>query len=492
MAVNSTGKNRGLRWVKIGSGMHSAAASALLLALVVMVNFLSFRHYRRWDISGSRLYSPSARSVQVVEDLTQAVDMVLFMQSEHPLTPLLERLAESYAQHSPLLRIRRVDPDRDLAESELLVKEYGLRDQNVVVFSAGKDRTVAVPADRMAQIDYEPVEQGQRPRVEMFAGEQHFTSALLTVTKSRRPVALFLQGHGERNPENYDRKKGYSDMAERMRLDHIEVRTAYPEDRVDYASACDLLIVAGPRTSCAERERAAIREFLDRDGRILLLLDAGQGAGFEDLLESWGAQFRPHAVVDPARTISGRELIVRQYGTHAVTRGLEGLTTVFYLPAAIMPLARDAAADSEADRPQTTVLARSSAKGWGEFDPENEPVKFDASVDLPGPVPVALAIQGGRLGGPEAGIRPARMVVIGDSDFASNQSLAGANAHLFMNAVNWLLDRNRLIPAEPRSIHTARLQLSRNQLVSLGWLVIVCLPAAAAAVGFAVWMKRRK
>jgi ABC-type uncharacterized transport system involved in gliding motility auxiliary subunit len=89
-------------------------------------------------------------------------------------------------------------------------------------------------------------------------------------------------------------------------------------------------------------------------------------------------------------------------------------------------------------------------------------------------------------------IEPSRMVVFGDSDFVSNGNMVGGNADLFMNALNWLLDREELMAIAPKPIEEVKLSLSRKQLSQLFWINVAGVPLIAVVIGFIVWLRRRK
>ena len=67
----------------------------------------------------------------------------------------------------------------------------------------------------------------------------------------------------------------------------------------------------------------------------------------------------------------------------------------------------------------------------------------------------------------------------------------GANADLFLNSVNWLLDREDLLSLSPKAMEDWRLVMDAAQLNRLFWIVVVALPGLAAALGaWATWRRR--
>jgi hypothetical protein len=196
-------------------------------------------------------------------------------------------------------------------------------------------------------------------------------------------------------------------------------------------------------------------------------------------------------VVDGTRTLTGRELFITDYGSHPITRGLSGMTSVMYFPRSVAPLEQVEDADAEADRPRVTVLARSSDAGWAESNLDVNPMKFDVQEDEPGPVPVAVAVERGPGEALDVEIRPTRLVVLGDSDFLANGAASGGNVDLFMSSLNWLLEREELMAIAPKPLGDMRLVMDKRQLNLLFWAVVLGLPAAVAVLGGLVWARRR-
>jgi ABC-type uncharacterized transport system involved in gliding motility auxiliary subunit len=85
-----------------------------------------------------------------------------------------------------------------------------------------------------------------------------------------------------------------------------------------------------------------------------------------------------------------------------------------------------------------------------------------------------------------------RLVVFGDSDFASNQYLGTAgNRDLFVNAVNWLAGEVESISLRPNVSRASSFQMSQEQFRFLQYVSLLVVPEAIALVGVLVWWTRR-
>jgi ABC-type uncharacterized transport system involved in gliding motility auxiliary subunit len=93
----------------------------------------------------------------------------------------------------------------------------------------------------------------------------------------------------------------------------------------------------------------------------------------------------------------------------------------------------------------------------------------------------------------EVELQPTRMVIVGDSVLVANGALLGGyNTDFFMNALNWLLERNETLTIASREPATIQVALDRDHLRQLSALVVAGLPGLVVLLGLMVWAHRRK
>lgn len=468
--------------------LNTSAALFLALMIVLMLNYLSFRHYSRTDWSRTHFYQLSSKTIGLLEGLRTPVGITVFFQPGHVLYEEIHNLLREYQFHSGALNLQWVDPDRDLTQTEELSLKYQVTDPNVVVFDcAGRKKYVR--ADEIADLDSsEGID-----RIRTFKGEQAFSSALQGVVQETVPVVYFLTGHGERDIGDFGRRTGFSGAARLIERDNMEVKPLRLSSEKQVPPDGAALIVAGASQSMSKPEADLIAVWLRRSGRLMVLSDAGQTSGLEKMLQDWGVRLRNDVVTDPDRTLTGREVFVSAYNRHPITAKLGATAAIFNLPRSVEPVEAKPKAMS-ADRPQITPLALSSKTSWAETQLDQVPAKYDPLTDdLSGPVSLAVAVEKGDTTGLlDIQIRPSRLVVFGDSDFVSNSGLTGGDISLFMSSLNWLLDREQLLAMAPKEVQDTRLQLTRGEIRLLFWGVVGILPALAALLGLAIWLRRRK
>jgi ABC-type uncharacterized transport system involved in gliding motility auxiliary subunit len=85
-----------------------------------------------------------------------------------------------------------------------------------------------------------------------------------------------------------------------------------------------------------------------------------------------------------------------------------------------------------------------------------------------------------------------RLVVVGDSDFATNSffHILG-NGKLFLNTINFLAEQENLIGIQPRSFDAPRVNLTNRQMKGTVFLSVILIPGLLALVGVAVWWRQR-
>jgi ABC-type uncharacterized transport system involved in gliding motility auxiliary subunit len=496
MALRSIWRRRGRR---LATGLNVLASLLLLGAAVAMVNYLSRNYFRRWDVTSRDYYRLSDKTTGLLASLKDPVDVVAFFQRNDDLFEDVRNLLKEYEYEAAgsgprRLNIEIVDPDRDLARTRELAKEYAVANANVVVFHcAGRKKYV----ERKDLADYHyALKEGRsvKKRKVGFKGEQAFSSAIQSVAQETKPVIYFLSGHGERSVSNFGELNGYSSLARAMGRDNIEVKTLLMAEHKGVPEDCSAIVIAGADRSLSRAEVDMLENYLDRSGRLLVLLEPVVKTGLEDLLTKWGVKLARDVVM--GLTLTGRDLVVKDYGSHDITRQLKGITAMFYLPRSVEPLDPvEKVSDLPADRPHVSVLAITTPEGWAEYDLAESPPRFDPDVDRRGPVSVAVAVEKGPVPGIDVEIRPTRMVVLGDCDFVSNSALAsgvGGNMDVFLSSINWLIEREALLAISPKAPGELRMEMSRRQWRSAFVAIVVGMPLAVAFLGLMVRLVRKR
>ena len=139
-------------------------------------------------------------------------------------------------------------------------------------------------------------------------------------------------------------------------------------------------------------------------------------------------------------------------------------------------------------------LIGTSATSWGERSYRQDiAFVYDPDTDLPGPLSVAAVSERqipSQLG---INIPGGRVVVFGTSDLITNNRIhALGNLTLFLNTINWMVDRDTMTNIAPRPIDQIQLVLSRDEIQRLRLTLLGFLPGMMALSGVIVYWIRRK
>jgi len=485
---------------KFAISLNTAAAITLAAAILVGINYLSIRHYKRLDLTRAKYYALSDKTIELLKTIKEPITVVVFFTPESPVYSDIRNLLQEYQDRTPKLQIETVDPHRDLAHARQLVKDYKLDSLNVVVFARGlgeSRKTKFVTESEIVEREFMggPFGGGEQ-RIKAFKGEQAFTSAIQAILEAKQPTVYFLTGHGEADTENYE-EMGYSQLGTYLKRENLAVKQLNLATNRQVPPDCDALVVAGPKRVNAD-DRKILDDYLQAKGRLLVLLDAQEDSGLEELLKRWGVTVDNNQAVGivPMGVINALmlEAVGVEYSSHPIVKKLEDENTVF-------PAARSLSEDSMApggppDRPRATWLVKTPESFWGETDFANlRKPKFDSDADKKGPLTLALAIESGNLPGSDVNLPSTRMVVVGSSLCLANGVLysSPANLDFFLNAINWLINKpERVLGISPKVPQEFRLGLTAPQIQNLRLWLVFGLPGAVAVVGAVVWWRRRK
>ncbi len=513
----ASGRDSSRRGRAMVEGSMWTAGVLLVVALIGMLNYFGLKYYQRWDWTGSKLYSLSEKTLSVLKGLDHDVDATMLLQpGTSNVFDDAKELLERYAAKSSHFHFRVVDPQRNLAEAKQLVNRYKLTSLNVIVFESGDERRT-IQQNELADWDYSGMQYGQQPTMKGFKGEEAFTGAILSLEEKTKPKVLFTTGHGERSLEDSE-AGGLSRVHDLLGQENLDLQSWASLGKKDVPADTGLLVIAGPKTNFVPPELEAFDRYLDGGGRMLVLLDPeldSEGGLAKTGLESWltkrGVDVDDDLVVDPTATLPfyGAETIfVSATGTSPIVKALEEQQTPV-----IFALARSVRAGSVPADLEATTLLETTSSGWGETDLKHLRAVEKGSDDVAGPVPVGVAVAANEKKAnpeeaemeeenPAAKPKPPatdaqkpkwRLVVYGDSDFASNGDIENVgNPTLVTNTFDWLLQRKHLLGIGPKKPEQVRLTLTRGQLRAITLGTLAGLPALSILAGFAVWFRRRR
>jgi ABC-type uncharacterized transport system involved in gliding motility auxiliary subunit len=480
VALHMSALHRGFRRKAFLYGGNSILVAVLVLAILVLVNYFLSEHHYRMDLTAAKVHSLSDQSLTVLKNLKTDVAIKGFFRLTNESRTAMENLLKIYAYNSGRIRYEFVDPDRNPG----LVKQYEITQDGTTVFEAG----------------------GRKSRITA-SGEEDVTNALIQVTRARKKVLYFLEGHGEGTVSD-TADNGYSTAKAELEKLGYEIRKQTLALADGFPKDCALLVIPGPQKDLLPNELDTVKAYLQGGGRVYAMVDPLTTiSGLTALLAGYGFQLDNDVVVDTvSRLLGGDDFmpVVSEYGEHAITRNF-GYAT-FY------PLARSVETGGNKPEGETiTVLAKTSPNSWAEKELNEKQVKFNKDKDRQGPIALAavasLKVNAAASAAPAAAPakpgekapeekkaeeKEARLAVVGDSEFAKNRyfSLSG-NGNFFLNIANWLTEESDLISIQPRTQTPRTIQLTPVQMSLINLVVFYVLPLGVLVLGLALWFRRR-
>jgi len=449
-------------------GGNTLLMTVFFVAILVLINFLSMKQFKRWDLTAEKQFSLSPETVEILKNLPSPVTALSFSTAASGgARSNTATLLDQYRAVDRKFQVETIDPEAQ----PTLARQYGITYDGALVLMAG-DKTVTVNSPT----------------------ESDITSALIKVTRSTRPIVYFTTGHGERDLEDGG-DVGFAVAKGGLDRDGFDIKPLMLVTTNTVPADASLVIIAGPRSPFQPRETEVLRAYLARGGRLMAMVDASFGtkdnslgdAGLGGLLSEGGISLRDDLVLDPvsSQMTDPGVTIAAKYGSSPITDKLGNTATVF-------PLVRSLALASPLPAGISLVsLVQTSDQAWGTSD-FAALASAATSGRFPGPGPKdakgALTIAASATNTQTK----ARLVVIGSSSFVMNAlSRQPGNLDLFLNGVNWLAEQESQITIRPKPFEMRQLIPSRLMSVQVFGISVILMPLAVLVVGAIVWWRRR-
>jgi ABC-type uncharacterized transport system involved in gliding motility auxiliary subunit len=441
-------------------GANTSILAIAVVAILAVANFVGYRHHKRFDLTTEKLYTLSDQTRHIVSGLQKDVNVVRFAKA--PDATVDDLMAE-YKTLSPHFKYQTVDPQ----QKPEIAQDYGATRMGDVFIAVG---------DRKSHI-----ESGAQGEV----SEQDVTGAILKITSDKTKTVCFVTGHGERSLTDSS-QEGYSNADAGLKKENYLTKTVNLITESGVPADCSVLVIAGPKQSYYPQETTWVGKYLDSAGDALVMVDPSSEPKLDDLLQSWNVAVGNNIVIDASgmgQVIGAGPTIpiVADFGDSQITKGFSRSATFF-------PMARTASiADKSKSIPEMVELLKTSDRSFTIPSlPKGNKITFDPKTDTRGPL--SLGVSGNR----KVGEKNARLVVIGNSQFAMNPYITQLrNGDLFYNALDWLVADENLISIRPKAATSRQVNLSEGQASALKWLDLFFLPGLVIVAGIMIWWKRR-
>jgi gliding-associated putative ABC transporter substrate-binding component GldG len=530
------------------SASNATAYVLLTIGAIVAVNLIGTRLFKRVDLTQNKVYTLSQASKDVVRNLPDYMTVKAYISRDLPpeltnVSRYVRDLLDDYRTYSKgKLRFEAFDPDSDKKIEEeanaCKVEKLQIQVMRSQKFEVG---TYYLGLCFQYQGKNESI-----PEIGQIEGLEYQVSSLIKrMTQKKRKVA-FTTGHGE------------SDLSQGFQaLKHV-IDQEFDSTTVNPSSApipedVDALVVGGPKQPFDDKGRKEIDGFLMKGRGAIFLVDGmtlsaprggmpqmaaqpkiGQAndTKLNELLEKYGFKIDDDFVFDKQNVpgpvdVGGRKMLknlpvfvgVKTDAGDKDQSVLAGVNAVvFPFPSSVELVGPLASGKPQMPGARLWTLAATSPEAWkqtgfffftpmGNIEEGKEHGVYGLAYAYQGTLKSAFApaAQPGMSlppdqNQPSESKKPVRVVVVGDSDFASDEYLQLARylpfyqggAQMLFNAISWTMEDEALTPVRSKTVAARPIEVASDAtVVAVKAINIAGVPLLFIGFGIARWRIRR-
>lgn len=441
------------------AGTSAMVSTAIVLVLLGAINFLAIRYGMRWDLTENQLFTLSAQSQTILQNLDKPLEVLIF---ERNINSDLENLLENYRRQSEKFTYKLINPEQDIG----VAQQFGVESLGEIYLQYG---------DKKQRLNTNNAALGEA------ITESQLTNGIEKIKRDRTTNIYLLQGHGEAPVDEVE--GGLFQAVNTLRDKGNTVQELNLASSGKMPENADLIVIAGATRKLLAAEVSSLQKYLQDGGNLLLMLSPNADIGITPLLQEWGIELDNRLIIDGsgAGSLMGfgpGVAIINSYGEHPITNSFRNGISVFPESLPLKTITKTSI--------DSTPLAITTKQTWAESDLASEEITFDSAKDLSGPLNVAIALN-------RSQPQPSRLVVFGSSTFATNgwfeQQL---NGDILLNSVSWLIGEDQdSLSIRPKEAANRRINLSSLQASMISWLAIRIMPLVALIVAGVLWWQRR-
>src|SRR5258705_1772626 len=448
------------RRMKIGRiriGLNVVVQIVLILFLAAMLNSLAFKHYKRWDFSRDQKYALSDKTKRFLDTLKGKMRVTVFFSPNTPITADVQNLLTEYQYAGKgKINIEHIDPERNLSRAKELFDKYKVvTDESLLVLDyEGRNKTVK--ASEMADIDQSGMAVGEGPRVAAFKGEQAITSAMIDLVEGKKKTLGYVTGHKE--PALSEGTSPITVLKTFIENENIKFQELNLLDLDAIPADVKAVMIVGPQYDCSDREMKLLRDFWDKQGRILLLLDpAWKTPKLRGFVNELGVRMNDDRLMVFLRTgiqelALTRDVQARFLGDSPITKRLADVRALFLGGTSSLTLEPDRVRAANT-RLEPLIQAEKGYFAETDYNTDDQAkMQADAKRDNNTPLTIGAAIEKGGSADERVQVNSSRLVVVSNATFVQDNAITQDQQGLdfISGSLNWFLSRKQLIATAPK------------------------------------------
>lgn len=461
---------------KFKYGSYSTLVTALVLAILLAINFVASKVNIKKDLTQEKMFSLSDETYKILDNLKNDTKIIAFFETGSEAQEV-QAVLDKYKSASKKISIEYKDP----VKNPEVANKYNKGDEKI-----GVNSIVVESGNKYKIIDYIDLynisyDQYGQQTVDSFAAEQQITNAIVYVNSDKENILYTLAGHEEASLSDTINKQLQAENYTVKELNLLQGGTELDESAT--------LVVASPKRDLSKEEADKIKSFLVNGGRAIFLMDITKEVlpNFQELLSFYGVKLQNALAVEGETSNIVQQPIdlLPNIATHEIVNDIK--SNKLYI---LMPISQGI---SSLDLKRNTIkiepLLTTSNNSWAKVDLNSTTMVKEAN-DIQGPLNVAVAITDED----SSAQKTTKLVVVGGSTFMDDSIISatrGANLDFFMNSLNWMQDKKDSVTIRSKSFNSETLVMTVFQKLALSGVVVILIPVVILIIGITVWIRRR-
>ena len=472
--------------------MHFLTKSTLTMALTVLLltalNYIFSQQTLFFDLTENKIHSLSPFTKDLIGSLDEDINFYYF-HIENKRVQGYKKLVRKEIQKYKALSSKIHFESHSVFKRPDLAKKFGVGDEESSLFVKSKDRI-----QRIYELE-----------------ERAFVNALLKLTKPPKKL-YFLELKDERSIEVHS-TFGLMNLKQQLERLHYQVDRISSLEKLPENMA--VLALVGSRKPFSKKEREQLNLYLQKGGSLLVALDPGEDHNLNPLLETYGVRVDNNFIFsDQAQTGQSRLLVLTHKGKqpHKLNQGLrEGQNPLFFISSSVSVPDKNSDSNSHKnpmeksdsslkDSLKKEELASSHNLPTGKTPKtlkvtpllEHLPTsKGHKDIDPSSPVMSKGGLWASVISEGQWENENFRLVVVGDSDFLTNQFYSQeANFDFAFNLFSYLSQDEDLLKIKTILPKTTYLILTQTQMNH--YFIFFILPFPFLFFILAIFFKLRR
>lgn len=468
-------------------GTNTIIFVVVVFVIMCLLYVFSERHRMIVDTTSYESNSLSGQTLDIISDLDSVIEILGFInKNEINYRTTFRSLCDQYNYKSGgKITCRLIEPD----ENPALAREFRVSSSKDSVFGFRKGEKLGVTKHLL---------------------EEDFTNAIIKLKQDIKKKVYVVTGHGE-GSVNSELDKDFKKLNVKLENLGYQVIEIFLPQQEAIPDNCSVLLVLSPQHAFMEKEIKKINNYLNKGGSVLMLLDPFNEPGLDNFLAQWGLIKGRNIIIDygTGSNLDGNPTVplISSYAKHPITKENRGnlAQTYFTEVCTISPVNKRL---KDIVTKALVVASGGYQYSYAENDLETykntNKFNFNVSVDIKGPVTLAYVstkLIAEKDTGKEKLTKEnykedfieAKLVVYGDSDFASNSSIDfSSNGSLILNTINWLSGDLDLISIDRPVSNPNVIRLTNATRKLFYYIFLVLIPGVICFTGVFIWWKKRQ